>query len=336
MASKYDGTGVQYYEVKDFTFQNGVTLPAVRVAYREFNPNSQKAALIPTCFHGRINKTLNFTEGSLRDHRVIVVATLGNGESAAPSNTPNFPATIDYRDSVRLQHKLITKHLNISSLDVVLGFSMGGQTTYHWAAMFPDMVTSAVIICSAARTSLHNYQFLEGPKAAIQNSIDYSDDSFRVHKNPPIRGLHAFGRAYSAWLTSAEWFEDRLFEKDGFKTLNDWADAIAQGYEDWHPDDLLVMLGMWQRSDLGLVTGPDNQSVPLDQALRTLTARILLMPGRTDQYFRWEANEKELAHLKNGRLEVIPSIWGHLAGGGANQEDNEWMDHKISEFLSQT
>ncbi|KAJ5223266.1 hypothetical protein N7468_007808 [Penicillium chermesinum] len=331
MAPSYDGTGVQYYELKDFTFQTGDTLSAVRVAYREFNPTAQKTALIPTCFLGRINNTLNFTQGALKDHRVIVVATLGNGESAAPSNTPNFPASIDYRDSVRAQHKLVTEHLQIQSLDVVLGFSMGGQTAYHWAAMFPELVKNAVIICSAAKTSLHNYQFLEGPKAAIQHSIDYNSDEFLIQRKPPIRGLHAFAIAYSAWLTSAEWFEERLFEKQGFKTLADWADAGAQSYEDWHPDDLLAMLGMWQRSDLGLVTGTDNQS----QALSALKARILLMPGRTDQYFRWEANEREVAHLKNGRVEVIPSVWGHLAGGGANQEDNEWMDRKISEFLSQ-
>ena len=334
MSSTDDQTGIQYIELKDFKFHNGVTLPVVRLAYREFNPESQKTALIPTCFRGRINTTFNFTSGVLQDYRVVVVALLGNGESASPSNTKDFPATLDYRDCVRAQNHLIREHLKISSLDVIIGFSMGGQCTYYWTAMYPEIVRNAVIICSSARTSLHNYQFLEGPKAALFHSVDYNSDSFRVQNKLPIRGLHAFGRAYSAWLSSAEWFEERLFEKHGFKTLEDWAQAGERGYEDWHPDDLLVMLGMWQRSDLSVAVSPDQQKIPLEQALSSLMTRILVMPCRTDQYFKWEASEKEVSYLKHGELAVIPSVWGHIGGGGANPEDNEWMDRKIASFLS--
>lgn len=333
--SSYDGTGIQKVTLENFTFQHGTTLPSIQVAYREFNPNGQKAALIPTCFHGRINTTLNFAKGALQNHRVIVVAQLGNGESASPSNTPGFPSTLDYRDCVRAQHRLLTEHLNISSLDVMTGFSMGGQCTYHWMALYPDFIRNAVIICSSARTSLHNYQFLEGPKAALMNSVDYNSDSFRVQGKAPVRGLHAFGRAYSAWLTSAEWFEERLFQKMGFQTLDGWAEGVCgKGYEDWHPDDLLVMLGMWQRSDLGVSVAADGQAVPLPQALASLMSRILLMPGKTDQYFRWEVSEMEASHLKNAEVAVIPSVWGHVAGGGGNPEDSEWMDARISKFLN--
>ncbi|KAF3395791.1 Homoserine O-acetyltransferase [Penicillium rolfsii] len=333
MPSLYDDTGIQYFELKDFTFQNGVTLPAVRLAFREFNPSGQKVALIPTCFRGRINTTLNFTTGVLRDYHVIVVALFGNGESSSPSNTKNFPSTLDYRDCVRAQHELITRKFNLTSIDVMIGFSMGGQCTYHWAAMYPEILRDAVIICSSAKTSLHNYQFLEGPKAALSHSIDYNDVAMRSAGGMPLRGLHAFSRAYSAWLTSAEWFEERLFEKSGFKTLESWSKAGEEGYEDWHPDDLLVMLGMWQRSDIGLVGGSGGTGIPIEKALESLRARILLMPCQTDQYFRWEANAKELEYLTNGELAVIPSIWGHIGGGGANPEDTEWMDRRISQFL---
>lgn len=333
MPPPYDDTGVQHFDIQDFTFQNGVTLPNLRLAYREFNSTSQKTALIPTCFRGRINTTLNFTTGALQDYRVIVVAQLGNGESSGPSNTPNFPSSLDYRDCVRAQFKLVTERLGVSSLDAVVGFSMGGQCTYHWLAMYPEMVRNAVIICSSAKTSLHNYQFLEGPKAALLHSVDYNDVSLRSQGKTPIRGLHAFGRAYSAWLTSAEWFEERLFEKQGFKTLGDWGEVVGgTSYEDWHPDNLLVMLGMWQRSNLGLLSEPHR---PVEEVLRKLTARVLVMPCQTDQYFKWEASEKEVTHLPNGELAVIPSIWGHIAGGGGNPEDTAWMDRRITKFLSQ-
>ncbi|EPS35006.1 hypothetical protein POX_a00028 [Penicillium oxalicum] len=333
MSSSYDGTGVQYCELKNFTFQNQATLPVIKIAYREFNASAQKVALIPTCFRGRINTTLNFTSGALSDYRVIVVALLGNGESSSPSNTENFPSTLDYRDCVRAQHQLLTEQLKIQSIDVVVGFSMGGQCAYHWSAMYPRMLRAAVIICSSAKTSLHNYQFLEGPKAALTHSVDYNDQTLRSQAGGPLRGLHAFARAYSAWLASADWFEQRLFEKQGFKSLDEWSQAGDQGYDDWHPDNLLVMLEMWQRSDIGAVLGSDSTKLPVEQALQKLTTRILLMPCQTDQYFTAEFSRREASHLKNGELAVIPSIWGHMAGGGTNAEDSEWMDQAIARFL---
>ncbi|KAJ5775029.1 uncharacterized protein N7511_000040 [Penicillium nucicola] len=329
--SSRDSAGIQYFQANDFTFIDQTTIPIV-LAYRVLNPTCKPTALVPTCFRGRINNTWSFSDGALKDYRVIVVALFGNGESSSPSNTLNFPSSLDYADCVQAQRRLLLDHLNISHLDLVLGFSMGGQCAYHWAAMYPEMVRNAVVICSSARTSLHNYQFLEGPKAALLNSIDYADETLRSLKRPPIRGLHAFGRAYSAWLASAEWFEERLFESQGFKTLQEWGEVIGgKNYEDWDPDNLLAMLGMWQRSDLGLVRG---QQIPLEQALGELKTRVLVMPCQTDQYFKWEASEKEVSFMEKAELAIIPSIWGHLAGSGCNPTDTQWMDDRIGEFLS--
>ncbi|EED18360.1 translation initiation inhibitor, putative [Talaromyces stipitatus ATCC 10500] len=334
-------TKIEYFTLNDFEFQDGTILPQVQQAYREFNPTKTKIALIPTCFRGRINATLNFANGALRDYRVIVVALFGNGESSSPSNTHNFPQTLDYRDCVRAQYRLITEHLRLGKIDVMAGFSMGGQCTYHWAATYPSMILNAVIICSSAKTSLHNYQFLEGPKAALESSIDYIDGKFRINRESfPLRGLHAFGRAYSAWLTSAQWFEQRVFEKQGYKSLDDWAAVVAaKNYNDWYPDDLLVMLGMWQRSDISVSMSssrPNGDVLSVSEALGQLSARCLLMPCQTDQYFTWQVSEKEAKYIKHAELAIIPSIWGHLAGSGASQEDNHWMDSRIALFLSQS
>jgi homoserine O-acetyltransferase len=57
------------------------------------------------------------------------------------------------------------------------------------------------------------------------------------------------------------------------------------------------------------------------------------MPSQTDQYFPPEDGEEEVKYLKRGTFLLIPTIWGHVAGGGANKADAEWMDEKIGEFL---
>lgn len=52
-----------------------------------------------------------------------------------------------------------------------------------------------------------------------------------------------------------------------------------------------------------------------------------------DTIFRPEDSETEVKHLKNAELAVIETVWGHMAGGGANDEDTKWMNGKIADLL---
>ncbi|KAF1831280.1 homoserine acetyltransferase family protein [Decorospora gaudefroyi] len=320
MSSQSSSEPLQTYDISNFTFHNGLTLPTVKVAYKILNPHNSKIAVVHTCFKGRLDTTLTHANGALKNHKIILIALLGNGESSSPSNTENFPKTIEYMDCIKAQHQLLTQELGITEVDAMLGFSMGGQITYHWIASYPDFVKHAIIVCSSAQTSRHNYQFLEGPRAALESA------------GHPARGIRAFGKAYSAWLTSAEWFDQECYKEMGFQQLRDWDDVVTtQGYEGWTGDDLLVLLGMWQRGDITRCMSASNATI--EDALRFINAKVLLMPCETDQYFRPYVNGREAASLKDARLEVVPSIWGHIVGGGANQKDVEWMDNQIKLFL---
>ncbi|KAL8799299.1 MAG: hypothetical protein Q9182_006003 [Xanthomendoza sp. 2 TL-2023] len=279
----YDTTGVEYYTVPLFQFTSGQVLD-IRVAYRCFNPSAERTVCIPTCYGGRINTTLSFTgtDRALQGFRVVVIAMLGNGESTSPSNEPNFPKTLDYRDSVNSQYELLTKHLGTRELEAVVGFSMGGQQAYYWACMHPAFVKSVVPICSSAKTSLHNYAFLEGPKAALINSIDYEDGTYRTKGVKPVRGLRAFGRTYCAWALSAPWFRERQFQKIGFSDVEhyirkNWEDS----FETWDPEDLLALARMWQAGDIGKIRDDGDYL----KALESIESKVLVMPSRTDTYF---------------------------------------------------
>jgi len=123
----------------------------------------------------------------------------------------------------------------------------------------------------------------------------------------------------------------------------------------WDADDLLVLARMWQMGDVGLV-GPQTQAkeeaevegqvlaqmggpIPDDglyqKALAGIQAKVLLMPCRTDQYFPPEDSEIEMQHLQHGTLAVIESTWGHVAGGGLNPKDTEFMNGQIARFLNE-
>ncbi|KAM0669537.1 hypothetical protein ACQRIU_003099 [Beauveria bassiana] len=335
---------IQYHQIDNFQFQDGSPPASVKVAYLDINPTSDKTALVLSCFRGRLHSTPTFANGALKDYRVIVAALFGNGESSSPSNMAKPPGMFDYRDCVQAQRHLLLYRLRIAAkLDLVLGFSMGGQCAYHWTLMYPEAVLNAVIICSSARSSRHNYQFLEGPKSALENSCDYKPGTAAAaaaavqatEKKPLLHGLRAFGKAYSAWLTSAEWFDQEMYKSLGYETLSDWDREVAgTNYHDWHPDDLLSKIRTWQHGDITKILQSEGNQVSLRQACSLIQARVLLMPCRTDQYFRWEASEKESHMIPRATLQVIPSIWGHLAGLGVDQADMAWMDVQIGRFLA--
>ena len=365
-AADYDSSGIEYYSIPSFAFSNGTTLHDLKIAHKHINPSSTSGVvLIPTCYAGLINTTLTFTNppnDCLSKYHVIIVAMLGNGESASPSNKQFFPepGELRYQDQIHAQYRLLTEHLKVEKLEAVIGFSMGGQQAYHWAVMYPDFIKRIVVICSSARTSPHNYAFLEGPINALTSSIDYiaframkekvargEDVGAKLREVKPKRGLRALTRAYGAWLTSTTWFRERYWGQRegglGFKSVEEWMASREEGYLAWDAEDLLVLARMWQMGDvstampeageLSQLGGAPGDDEKYKEALGSIKAWALIMPCQSDQYFPPEDGEIECKYLKLGVYEPIPSIWGHTAGGGLNPKDTEWMNEKIGRFM---
>lgn len=40
----------------------------------------------------------------------------------------------------RAQHAVLTKKLGLKKVHAVIGFSMGAQQAYYWAAMYPEFI----------------------------------------------------------------------------------------------------------------------------------------------------------------------------------------------------
>jgi homoserine O-acetyltransferase len=82
-------------------------------------------------------------------------------------------------------------------------------------------------------------------------------------------------------LTSPEWFRQELWRKFGATSLKDWLNppAGAGPFEDWDAEDILTMGRMWQEGDIGAITGNGDYR----KALEGITARVMVMPSKTDQ-----------------------------------------------------
>lgn len=97
---------------------------------------------------------------------IIVVASFGNGQSTSPSNTglgPNF-SNITLYDNVVTQYRLVTELFGITSIELVVGWSMGAQQTFQWACLYHDMIKRIAPMCCSSKTAQNNFVFLEGVK----------------------------------------------------------------------------------------------------------------------------------------------------------------------------
>ncbi|MGA0796601.1 MAG: hypothetical protein ACO3P0_11035, partial [Quisquiliibacterium sp.] len=98
------------------------------------------------------------------------------------------------------------------------------------------------------------------------------------------------------------------------------------------PSDLLAQLWTWQHGD---ISANERFHADLPAALAAIRAKVLLMPGDHDLYFRVEDNRRELAHLSNAELKPIPSVWGHRAGNPAqNPQDAAFIESAVRELLA--
>src|SRR6266536_502628 len=222
---------------------------------------------------------------------IVIPDMFSNGLSSGAADTDDYPAVVTMADNVRAQHRLLTEHLGITKVAAAYGFSMGAGQAYHWAALFPDFVERAIVVCGSTRTSLHNGRFSAEPVAAVR----------------------AFAHIYAGWGLSQDFYRERLFETAlGAPDLaifltTDWEESFGEH----RAANLYAQALTWQEAD---ISANDRCSGDLARALSAITARVLLMPSATDLYFRVADNEAELAHLRSGALATIPSIWGHRAG----------------------
>lgn len=331
----------EIFELGDVVLRSGATLRGARLAYKTYgdlNGAKSNAVVYPTRFGGRHsdNEWL-MGEGMALDPKeyfVVVPNMLGNGLSSSPSNTPppygraRFPQVTVY-DNVAAQHRLVTERFGVEKLALVVGYSMGAQQTFQWGASYPGMVERMLPFCGSARTSPHNFVFLEGVKAALT-----ADAAFKAgwYDEPPTTGLRAFARVYAGWALSQAFYREGVYLEHGYSSLEDYLIAFWEGnYVGKDANDLLAMLWTWQHADVGATPGFDGN---LDAALGAIGAKAIVMPGETDLYFPPEDNEYEVSRMPNAELRPIPSIWGHFAGSGRNPEDVRFVDDALRELLA--
>ena len=306
----------ELYDLGDVRLQRGATIRSCNLAYKTFgalNAEKDNVIVYPTWYSGQHyeNEWLIGRGRALDPDKyfIIIPNMFGNGLSSSPSNTPEpynasrFPQVTAF-DNVVQQHRLVTEKFCIRKVRLVTGWSMGALQTFHWGALFPDMVERIAPFCGSAKCSRHNFVFLEGVKAALTADAAWNNGWYTAK---PEKGLRAMARVYAGWGFSQTFYRQELDLKVlGFSSLEDFLVAFWEGF--FLPKDannLLAMLWTWQNGDIS-----DNPLYKGDfkKALGGIKAKAYVMPGSTDLYFPPEDSENEVAHMPNAKFIPIKSI----------------------------
>jgi homoserine O-acetyltransferase len=334
-------SGFETYLLGDVQLQRGATLRDAKLAFKTYgklNEDKSNVIVYPSWYSGFIsdNEWL-IGKGMALDPDVsfiIVVCALGNGQSSSPSNTPEpfdrsrFPHITLY-DNVSLQHRFITENFGITKIKLVVGWSMGAQQTYQWGCLYPDMVERIAPFCGSAKTSPHNFVFLEGVKAALTNDVAWNNGWYDIQ---PKKGLRGVARVYAGWGFSQPFYKEEKWRQLGFNSLEDFLVGFWEGFFlQRDANNMLTMLWSWQHADIS-----DNHiyNGDLSAALSAIQAKAVVMPAKIDLYFPPEDNEWEVSQMNNANFVVIPGVWGHFAGGGLNQEDTDFIDRELKTLLA--
>jgi len=148
-----------------------------------------------------------------------------------------------------------------------------------------------------------------------------------------MAAIRAFGRIYAGWALSQDFYRAGLhYTALGAPDLDAY---LRTGWEERYAQrpaaDLYAQLRTWFSGD---ISDNPRYNRDLQKALGAIRARVLLMPGETDLYFRVADNAAELPHLKQADLSPIPSIWGHRAGNPVqNPEDIAFIKTQVRRWL---
>lgn len=318
------------YDLGDIKLLSGKILKSAKLAYKTYgilNSKKDNVVLLPTFYTGTHVRNEGFFGNDRAinpsKHFIISINMFGNGLSSSPSNALppqdgcNFPF-ISLWDNIFCQHKLLTEKFKIKNIALVAGWSMAGCQAYQWAAQYPKMVNAILPFCSSAKTSNHNYVFLEGVKAALCADQNWKKGKY---KKPPVDGLKAFARVYAGWAFSQSFYRESLFKNLGYNSIEDllidWEnDHIAN----WDANNLLAKLATWQAGDIS--TGPIYKG-DIEKALKSIQAKTIIISCKQDLYFRLEDNIIETKYIPNVEIFPYDSSFGHCVANPGNDYNFE-------------
>ncbi len=336
----------QFADLGPLKLEAGGRLPAVRMAYEtwgELNEARDNAVLILHALTGDSHVAGEAGPGHPTDgwwpgmvgpgcpidtdrYFVVCPNVLGGCQgttgpaSPAPDGAPygsRFPY-VTVRDQVAAEIRLADA-LGVDSWALVVGASMGGHRVLEWAAMEPERVRGIAVIASAAQTTADQIAWAHAQIAAVRADPKFRDGDYYDAEDGdgPHVGLGIARQIAHTTYRSASELDNRFgrIPQGGEEPMGGGGRFAVQSYLDHHAQKLarrfdansyIVLTESMLTHDLGRDRGG------VDAALRTITARALVVAVDSDRLFLPEQSVRIVARVPGALpLRLIHSDFGH-------------------------
>ena len=215
-----------------------------------------------------------------------------------------FPQ-ITIRDMVKA-FGLLRSHLEIDSINTLIGASMGGQQALEWAIMEPDIIEKLILVATNAVHSAWGIAFNESQRMAIA-----LDPTWQL--NYPKAGLNGLKAARAMAMLSYRSYEcyaNTQQEHDTGKTDNYKASAY-QRYQGEKLADRFNAYSYWCLSKAMDAHHVGRDRGGISSALQKIKAQVTIIGIASDQLFPLAEQRLLAMHIRGAQYIEIDSVYGH-------------------------
>ncbi|RZK81837.1 MAG: homoserine O-acetyltransferase [Pedobacter sp.] len=335
-------TNTTYSHNETITLESGKKLGNIQIAYRTYGKlNANKDNVIWVCHALTANAdVLDWWKGLFgnndlfnpEEHFIVCANILGShyGTTNPLSINPNtgtpyylsFPQ-FTIRDLVEA-HRLLANHLEINTIKVLIGGSLGGQQALEWAIADNQKIENLILVATNAVHSPWGIAFNESQRLAISTDRTF----FAQQADGGLKGLKA---ARSIALLSYRTYE--AYNATQLESVNDKTENFrASSYQNYQGEKLCNRFNAY--SYWYLTKAMDSHNVGRNRkstadALRLVKANTLVIGIENDVLFPVSEQAYLGEHIPNAVFKSVSSAYGH--DGFLIETDN--LTNIIGNFL---
>ncbi|MCF6214439.1 MAG: homoserine O-acetyltransferase [Flavobacteriaceae bacterium] len=165
----------QYYTVKNFELESGVTMPELKIAYHTFGERNESQDNVVWAFHALSanSNVLEWWPGLFgendyfnpKKHFIVCANVIGSPYGSSAPTDLNFPF-FTLRDVVKA-HLALAEALKIKHIEVAIGGSFGGNQALEFAYDFKGNVKNLILLVSTAQESAWGIAIHQAQRMAL-------------------------------------------------------------------------------------------------------------------------------------------------------------------------
>jgi len=299
------------YVIGNFHFQDGETLPELKIHYRTIGTlrrdGSGRATNAVLLLHGTADSGKQMLTPSFANYLfgagqpldaaryfIIIPDEVGHGGSSKPSDGlhARFPH-YEYHDLVDSTHELVTRKLGVDHLRLVLGVSMGGMQTWMWGEEYPALSDALMPLASnPVQIGGLNRIWRKEIIDAIRNDPDWQGGEY---KTEPVKALTTVADITLLTSKSAPIYMQQIAPT---------GPAADKFYED---QTATQVAGMDANDTLYAFEASGDYNPEPD--LEKITARMVAVNSADDYVNPASLGiiDRDIKRVKNGRFVLLPA-----------------------------